>query len=122
MHGTREHVLDGLLVLRCREGSRDALLEGSIDKFDRRMRTVRHMAWMGVSFMGAVAVFAAYSFLEAPPETAPKALILWASLFIWSNIGIGMVKFWFAMMHNDIGLRKELKRTQLMVLEGREGG
>ena len=33
---------------------------------------------------------------------------------------MGMIKFWFAMMSNDIGLREELKRTQLMVLEGSE--
>ena len=46
-----------------------AALQGSIDKFDRRMRTVRHMAWFGVTFMGAVMVFAAVMFFRAP-ETA----------------------------------------------------
>jgi hypothetical protein len=99
-----------------------ALLEASIDKFDRRMRTVRYMSWFGVVFMGAVMFYAVYSFFDAPPEAETKKLILWASLFLWSNIGVGMLKFFLMMMINDIGLRKELKRTQLMILEGRESG
>ena len=93
-------------------------LEGSIAKFDRRMRTVRHMAWFAVSFMGAVMIFAAAQFFRAPEGASAKTIALWVSLFFFASMTVGMAKFWFAMMHNDIALRKELKRTQLMVLEG----
>jgi small-conductance mechanosensitive channel len=99
-----------------------AALEGSIDKFERRMRTVRHMAWFGVSFMGAVMVLAAVMFFRAPADAGAKTFILWAAVFFWGLMAVGMIKAWFAMMHNDIGLRKELKRTQLMILGAREGG
>ena len=98
-----------------------AELEGSIDKFDRRMRTVRHMAWVGVLFMGAVMALSAVMFFRAPEGASLRNSILWATLFLWGNIGVGMVKGWFAMMHNDIGLRKELKRTQLMLLSTDRG-
>jgi len=94
------------------------MLERSIDKFDRRMRTVRHMAWIGVLFPGAVMIAAAVQFFRAPEDASTKMLLLWAVLFLWGNMAVGMIKFWLAMMNNDIGLRKELKRTQLMVLEG----
>jgi hypothetical protein len=92
-------------------------LESSIDKFDSRMRTVRHMAWVGVLFPGAVMIGSAVMFFRAPEGTGLQTFILWAVLFLWGNMAVGMIKFWFAMMQNDISLRKELKRTQLMVLE-----
>jgi len=98
----------------------EALL-ASIDKFDRRMRTVRAMAVFAVSFMSAVAALAVVMFLRAPGDGGAKALIGWAGLFLWSMAVIGFAKHWFATMHNDIGLRKELKRTQLMILELRQG-
>ena len=43
-------------------------------------------------------------------------LLIDTIVFGWALGGIGFSKMWFAMMHNDIGLRKELRRVQMMML------
>jgi hypothetical protein len=98
----------------------EEVLRASIDKFDRRLRTVRFMTWFAVGFMGAAMALAVVMFLRAPPDASAKVLTAWAGLFLWAMAGIGFAKHWFAMMQNDIGLRKELKRTQLMILDLRQ--
>ena len=35
----------------------------------------------------------------------------------WAMGAVGFSKGWFAMMQNDIGLRKELRRIQMLMLE-----
>ena len=96
-------------------------LQASVAKFERRMRTVRHMAWFAVTFMGGVMAWAAYSFFQATPDdTDLKTMLVYAVLFGMAFLAVGFIKGWFAMMSNDIGLRKELKRTQMMLLESRE--
>ena len=93
------------------------VLEASITKFDRRMRTVRFMTGFALTFMGAATVLGAVMFLRAPADAGAKEVIGWAGLFLWGMAATGFLKHWFAMMQNDIGIRKELKRTQLMLLD-----
>ena len=58
------------------------MLERSIDKFDRRMRTVRHTTLLGGLFMGAVMIATAVQFFREPDDASTKTLLLWAALFL----------------------------------------
>jgi len=95
-------------------------VEAALQRFDGRVRTVRWMAWIGVGFLFAVAVVTLVLLLRAPDDASPRTLSVYVALFVWANVGIGMAKLWFAMMLNDIGIRRELKRMQLVLLELRE--
>ncbi len=92
-------------------------LQASIRKYDARMKTVRYMAIFAVSFMGVVGVYCFIWLLRAPDETSTRVLIIYALVFGWALGAVGFCKGWFAMMQNDIGLRKELRRIQMMMLE-----
>ncbi len=92
-------------------------LQASIRKYDARMKTVRYMAIFAVSFMSIVCVYSFIWLLRAPDETSTRVLLIDAIVFGWALGGIGFSKMWFAMMHNDIGLRKELRRVQMMMLD-----
>ncbi len=92
-------------------------LQASIRKYDARMKTVRYMAIFAVSFMSVVGVYCFIWLLRAPDETSTRLLLIDAIVFGWALGAVGFSKLWFAMMHNDIGLRKELKRVQMMMLD-----
>lgn len=93
-------------------------LRSSVEKFTRRMRMVRWMAWgLAVPFMTAVMIWSLVSLLGASAETDTSTLFLYGMLFVWSSTGVGFVKGWFAMMQNHIVVMKELKRVQLMLVE-----
>lgn len=91
-------------------------LQASIRKYDARMKTVRYMAIFAVTVMGVVAVYCFVWLLRAPDDTSTRLLIIYALVFGWALGAVGFAKAWFAMMHNDIGLRKELRRVQMMML------
>ena len=94
-----------------------AAIEASIRKFEKRMRTVRFMAWFGAAFGGLVMLVALVRLIQLPPDTNFKTLLLYAVAFFW-GLGItGMIKMWLFIMQNDIGMRKELKRVQLMLID-----
>ena len=96
-------------------------LRSSVEKYTRRMRTVRVMTWgVAVPFMGAVMIWSMISLLGAPEETSASTLFLYGMLFVWSSTAIGFIKGWFAMMQNHILVMKELKRVQLMLVEQSE--
>jgi hypothetical protein len=103
------------------EPGREVLLE-SIRKFERRVKTVRTMAWIGSAFLFGAALWAFVSILRAPEDAGVRTYVTYLAVFIWGMTGVGMMKMWFAMMLNDIGLRKEIKRLQMMMLEARPAG
>ena len=92
-------------------------LQASIRKYDARMKTVRYMAIFAVTFMSVVFFYCFIWLLRAPDDTSTRVLIIYAVIVGWAMGAIGFSKGWFAMMHNDIGLRKELRRIQMMMLE-----
>ena len=93
-------------------------LQSAVDRFTRRMRTVRVMAWViAVPFMATVMIWALVSLLRAPEDTSTGTLLLYGVLFLWASIGVGFIKGWFAMMQNHLSVMKELKRLQLMMLD-----
>jgi hypothetical protein len=95
-------------------------LEESIRRFERRDRAVRLMSWFAVAFMSAVTIWAVVAFVRAPQDASLKELLVYAAAFLWSMMGVGWMKMFLALMQNDIGIRKELKRVQLLMLEGSE--
>ena len=93
-------------------------LRASVDRFTRRMRTVRWMAWaVAAPLMVAVMIWSLISVLGASEETSTTTLFFYGMLFVWSSTNIGFIKGWFAMMQNHIVVMKELKRVQLMLVE-----
>lgn len=97
-----------------------AALEASVEKYDRRERVARFMAWFTVSFMSIVFLWAAWSFWQAGSEASTKQLILYASVALWGMIGIGSGKLFLLHMQTHISLMKELKRMQLTFFEQRQ--
>ncbi len=96
------------------------VLEQSVRKFDKRMRAVRLMAVFAVGFMGIVSIVVGVMVYRAPQDVSPKTLFMYGGVFFIAFSAIGFCKMWFAMMHNDIGLRKEIKRMEVLLLEVRE--
>lgn len=94
-----------------------AVLDASVQKFERRMRTVRWMAFFAVTFMSVVMVAGLWLLLDASDDASARTVVLYGALFVWGYVGIGFAKGWFAIMHNHIGTMKELKRVQMMLLE-----
>ena len=102
------------------DAGREAL-EASVKKFEARMRAVRFMTIVMVTFATAVFVTGLVLFLGAGPEAAVRDLLIYTGLFFFGLMCVGMGKMWFAMMHNHIALMKELKVTQIRIVEAGAG-
>ncbi|MCB9883170.1 MAG: hypothetical protein H6834_15385 [Planctomycetes bacterium] len=96
---------------------RDAL-EAAVQKYDRRMRTVRWLAWFMVAAMTVVGVIAAIAFANAEAPLG-KEHLAYAALFTIAYVGIGIGKMFLLFQQNHLSLMKELKRVELMILDGR---
>ena len=99
---------------------REALL-AAIDGYERRMSLVRRMAWVGVTFFTAMTVWMVVLLWQEPNAPPTNRELFVAAMLIFSAQGIAFGKAWFYDMNNHIRLMKELKRTQLMTLERKQG-
>jgi hypothetical protein len=97
---------------------RDAL-EESVKKFERRIKAVRFMAFLAVTFMTLVVLAGLIPLLRADEATSGRSLAIYVILILFGGMGISFGKLWFAMMVNHIALIKELKVVQLRILQGR---
>ncbi len=88
-------------------------LRAALETFDRRNRTIRWMATIGVGFMSLLAIWSAWSFVDAADDATLKELLGYAVLFLSGMSAIGMIKMWFATMLFHLAVMKELKRMQL---------
>lgn len=93
-----------------------AKLEESIRSFESRERTLRYLLWFAVLFMTAVSVASAWAFLASGPDTSTKELILYAALFLFAGQSIGWSKMFLFSTQKTLGVMKELKRVQLMLV------
>ncbi len=98
---------------------REATLE-AIDSIERRMRLVRWMVWFSVSLMFALTIWMVVLLLGAPAEVATNRRLFYLALLVLGMQGTWVGKNWFYNMQNHSRVMRELKRTQLMVLELRE--
>jgi hypothetical protein len=96
-------------------------LRASVRKFEQRMRTVRWMSFLAVTFFTGFAVWMALLLFTAPDDTSVRWLLVYAMGLLYAVIGIGFGKGWFALMHNHIAVMKEFKRVELMLLERGQG-
>ncbi len=91
-----------------------------LQKFDRRMWTVRVLSWFVVAFMFALAIVMIVFLLQAPADESPGLLLLYAVLAVFGMTGVGMAKGYWFLMQNHFALMKEVKRTQLLLIEKAE--
>lgn len=95
-------------------------LEAAIRSFERRDRIMRLLMWFAVTAMTVLAVWSGWSFAVADDATSVKTLILYATVFLWASFGIGLAKLMLFTTQRGFSIMKELKRAQLIWLEGRD--
>lgn len=61
-----------------------------------------------------ICLWAGWNMLQA--ESA-KMAVLWAALFGWTSLGVGLIKIWFWMRMNHLVVLKELKRIELRLVK-----
>lgn len=101
------------------EQKNEAHLRAAVERYDRRMKTVRFMAWFPVGFMGLVVAVCVWRFAVTEPAEV-KALLAYTALFVFAMTAIGWSKLWLMVMHNHIESQKELVRVQMLLLGVRE--
>jgi small-conductance mechanosensitive channel len=99
-----------------------AEIQKSIEAFDRRERTMRVLTWVSVFLMAALLIGVVVSWFQAGADASTKELLTHLALFTFSLTGIGLMKIWFFVMQFQIATLRELKRTQMMVLESNAPG
>lgn len=100
-----------------RPGLDEVALEERVGALDERMRTVGHLTWLSVPLMFAIALIMVLLLVTADAGTDIKWLVLYGAVFVWAMLVIAMVKLWHFQMQSDIAMRKEILRTQAMILE-----
>ena len=79
----------------------------------RRLLVSLALTWM----MTGVLVWGIITLVNLPDDASMKTLLLYFSICFYAFLGIAFAKGWFQLMQNHIAVMKELKRTQLMMLE-----
>ena len=92
-------------------------LQRSVVQFERRVKVVRWMTWLPVTFMGVVLTIVLVSFFRLGDDASTKTLLIHAVLFLFSMLAIGSQKVWMCIMHNHYATMKELKRVQMLLLD-----
>jgi len=62
----------------------------------------------------ALSMWAGYNMLQAE---SVKLVVLWGALFGWASLGVAMIKIWFWMRMNHLGVLRELKRIELRMVK-----
>ena len=91
-------------------------LEESIRRFESRDRVVRLLSWFMVTAMSVVMFWAAWRFWKTDAQSS-KALVGYATLVLAASGGVGFGKMFLFNVQSDLKVMKEIKRTQLMLLE-----
>jgi len=82
--------------------------------FRSQPRWMSLIAWTYILVFTAIAVIAAVQFFGAE---AVRGQILWATVFLTSNMIIMMLKMWFWMIMNRNRIIREVKRLELRIAE-----
>jgi len=98
-------------------GQDRAMIQASIRKFEGQDRMVRWLLWFSVLLMTGIFIWSTLRFYAAEPDATPKQLILDAILILSSMQCIGWAKMFIFSNQKNVSILKELKRTQLMLLE-----
>lgn len=65
-------------------------------------------------FFFGVAIWAVYNMFQADDI---KIVVLWGALGGWSSLAVGLIKIWFWMRMNHLGVLRELKRIELRLVK-----
>ena len=89
-----------------------SLHEMLIEVFRGRRRWVNVLAFIGSCMIFVLLFVMAYQFFQA--ETT-KAMIAWATGFLWGVMWIVMLKIWFYVEVNKNSITREIKRLELQL-------
>jgi hypothetical protein len=101
------------------EDSYDDSKEGTLramaaDFYSRRFRSVAILAWAWGIIFTALAVYSAIQFFKADQT---KGLIMYAALFLYGALSVGLMKvFAWQMIHRQ-SIKRDLKRLELILAE-----
>lgn len=93
-------------------------LERAVAKFERRDRVVRILAWTAVTLAMVPMVWAVYGLAVAGPDTSAKLLVIQGIVALAALQAIGQMKMFLFATRNHLDQMKELKRVQMLLLEG----
>jgi len=99
------------------QGSAD--LKASIRKFESQDKMLRALLWGSVVFQMGLFIWSGWKFCTSDADSSPKSLILYATLFLISIQCIGWSKMFIFSNQKSFSILKELKRVQLLLLEGK---
>lgn len=88
------------------------LFETLVETFRGRHRWLNALAFVFTFVALALAILAAYEFFDVE---STRAMIAWATGFLWFVIWIAMLKIWFWLEIEKNSLTREIKRLELQV-------
>jgi len=73
--------------------------------------------WTAFAVVLSLAMFglSIYALFQIVDATADAPRTIWLAVFLWSSIGVGLVKVWFWMRMNHLATLRELKKIELMI-------
>ena len=83
-----------------------------LETFRGRLRWVNVLAFSGTIVILGVLVVAAFQFFQAE---SVRAMIAWATGFLWGVMWIVMLKIWFYVEVNKNSITREIKRLELQL-------
>ncbi|MGD9634243.1 MAG: DUF6768 family protein [Pirellulales bacterium] len=83
-----------------------------IDTFRGRNRWLSVLAFLFTCLALAFVVVAAYRFFHVD---STRAMIAWATCFVWGIIWVAMLKIWFWLEMQKNSITREVKRLELQV-------
>ena len=89
-----------------------SLHEMLIETFRGRHRWVNVLAFVGSCVIFVLLFVIAYQFFQAE---STKAMIAWATGFLWGIMWIVMLKIWFYVEVNKNSITREIKRLELQL-------
>ncbi len=92
-------------------------LERSVKKFEARMRVVRWLTGVMLTFSTLAFIAGITLLVRTDDQTTTRELGVYTFLFAFGLVTIGFGKMWFSQMQNHIALMKEIKVTQIRIEE-----
>ena len=76
--------------------------------------------WTAFAFVFSLFFFglAVWAFINMLNAESIKIVVLWGALVGWSSLSVGLIKIWFWMRMNHLGVLRELKRIELRLVKG----
>jgi hypothetical protein len=88
------------------------LVDMMIETFRGRHVWLNTLGFLFTFIAFGLTLFCAYQFFHAE---GTRAMIAWASGFLWSALSVAMLKIWFWMEMHRYSLIREIKRLELQV-------